>query len=56
MILTQAKFGYNNNMDRSIGKTYFEIVTRMQPRGISDLGDIADEEKKVLKEKYLLKL
>ena len=33
-------------MNRSTGKTPFEIVTRMHPRGISDLRDVAGEEKR----------
>ena len=33
-------------MNRSIGKTPFEIVTRMKPRGVSDLRDIVGEEKR----------
>ena len=43
MVLAQAKFAYNNFVNRSIGKTPFEIVTRMHPRGISDLRDVAGE-------------
>ena len=46
MVLEQAKFAYNNFVNRSIGKTPFEIVTRMQPRGISDLRDIVHEERR----------
>ena len=34
MVLAQAEFAYNNSMNRSIGKTPFEIFTRMQPRGV----------------------
>ena len=46
MVLAQAEFSYNNYVDRSTGKTPFEIVTGMHSRGISDLRDIAGEEKK----------
>ena len=46
MVLAQAKFAYNNSMNRSIGKSPFEIVTGMQPRGISYLRDIVGEEKR----------
>ena len=46
MVLAQAEFACNNSMNRSIGKMPFEIVTGMQPRGISDLRDIAGEEKR----------
>ena len=44
MVLAQAKFAYNNSMNRSIGKTPFEIFTGMHPRGISNLRDVAGEE------------
>ena len=33
-------------MNRSTGKTPFEIVTGMHPRGISDLRDVVGEEKR----------
>ena len=33
-VLAQAEFSYNNIVNRSTGKTPFEIVTRMQPRGV----------------------
>ena len=46
MVLAQAKFAYNNFVNRSIGKTPFEIVTRMHPRVISDLRDVDGEEKR----------
>ena len=46
VVLAQAKFAYNNFVNRSIGKTPFEIVTGMQPRGVSNLRDVAGEEKK----------
>ena len=46
MVLAQAKFAYNNSMNRSIGKTPFEIFIRMQSRGILDLRDIVGEEKR----------
>ena len=44
MVLAQAEFTYNNSVNRSIGKTPFEIFTRMHPRGISNLRDVASEE------------
>jgi hypothetical protein len=46
MVLAQAEFAYNNSVNRSTGKTPFEIVTGMHPRGISDLRDVAGEEKR----------
>ena len=48
MVLAQVEFAYNNSMNRIIRKTPFEIVTRIHPRGISNLRDVADEEKKAL--------
>ena len=35
-----------NFVNRSIGKTPFEIITGMNPRGVSDLRDVAGEEKR----------
>ena len=46
MVLAQAKFAYNNFVNRSTGKTPFEIVTGMKPRGVLDLRDIVGEEKR----------
>ena len=46
MVLAQVEFAYNNFVNRSTGKTPFEIVTGMHPRGTSDLRDVASEEKR----------
>ena len=46
IVLAQAEFAYNNSMNRSTRKTPFEIITKMKPRGISDLRDVASEEKR----------
>jgi hypothetical protein len=46
MVLAQAEFAYKNYVNRSTGKTPFEIVTGMHPRGILDLRDVAGEEKR----------
>ena len=46
MVLAQAKFAYNNSVNRSTRKTPFDIVARMKPRGISYLRDIVGEEKR----------
>ena len=54
MVLAQSEFVYNNFVNRSIGKTPFEIVTRMHPRGISNLRDVASEEKRSDAKKNLL--
>ena len=44
MVLAQAKFAYNNFVNRSTGKTPFEIVIGMHPRGISYLRDVSSKE------------
>ena len=44
MVLAQDEFAYNHYVNRSLGKTPFEIVTRMKPRGVSYLRNIAGEE------------
>ena len=46
IVLAQAEFAYNNSVNRSTGKTPFEIVTRMKPRGVSNLRDVVGEEKR----------
>ena len=46
LVLAQVEFAYNNSMNRSMWKIPFEIVAGMQPRGISDLRDVAGEEKR----------
>lgn len=46
MVLAQVEFAYNNSMNRSTRKTPFEIITGIQPRGVSQLRDIAGEEKR----------
>ena len=38
-ILPQAEFAYNNSVNMSTGKSPFQIVYGMQPRGISELRD-----------------
>ena len=46
MVLAQIEFAYNNYVNRSTGKTPFEIVTRMKPRGVFDLRDVIVNEEK----------
>jgi hypothetical protein len=36
-ILPRAKFSYNDSLNRSTGKSPFQIVYGMQPRGVSKL-------------------
>ena len=45
MVLAQAKFAYDNFLNRSTRKTHFEIVSSMKLRVISGLRDIVGEEK-----------
>ena len=46
MVLAQVEFAYNNFVNRSTRKTPFEIVTKMKPRGVSDLRHVPSEEKR----------
>jgi hypothetical protein len=38
-VLPQAEFAYNDSVNRSIGKSPFEIVYDRKPRGFSELRD-----------------
>jgi hypothetical protein len=42
--LAQAKFSFNNSVNRSTGKSPFEIVYGIQTRGISELRDLSQDE------------
>ncbi|XP_057849726.2 uncharacterized protein LOC131060503 [Cryptomeria japonica] len=44
-ILTQAEFSYNDSVNRSTGKTPFQIVYGVHPRGILELRDVTCLEK-----------
>lgn len=46
LILAQAKFSYNNSINRSTKRTPFEIVIGVHPRGISELRDISSEDRR----------
>ena len=39
-ILPQAEFAYNDSVNWSIGKSPFQVVYGMQPRGVSELRDL----------------
>jgi hypothetical protein len=43
-ILPQAEFTYNYSLNRSTGKSPFQIVYGMQPRGFSELKDVEQAE------------
>jgi hypothetical protein len=43
-ILAQEEFAFNNPMNMSTGKSPFEIVYGIQPRGIKELRDLNQEE------------
>ena len=48
-VLAQAEFAYNNSVNRSTGKTPFEIVNGMKPRRVPELRDlIVDKDKRSL--------
>ena len=44
--MAQAEFSYNNFVNRSTGKTPFEIFTGINLRGVSELRDVVGEEKR----------
>jgi hypothetical protein len=43
-ILAQTEFAFNNSMNMSIGKSPFEIVYGIHPRGITELRDLNQDE------------
>jgi hypothetical protein len=43
-ILPQAKFAYNDSINRSTGQSPFQIVYGMKPRGVSKLKDLEQNE------------
>jgi hypothetical protein len=43
-ILPQAEFSYNDSPNRSTGKSPFQIVYGMHPRGISELRNLGHDE------------
>jgi hypothetical protein len=43
-ILAQAEFVFNNSINRSIGKSPFEILYGIQPRGITELRNLNQDE------------
>jgi hypothetical protein len=43
-ILLQAEFTYNDSPNRSTGKSPFQILYGMQPRGVSELRDLEQSE------------
>jgi hypothetical protein len=43
-ILPQEKFSYNDSLNRSIGQSPFQVVYGMQPRGVSELKDVEQDE------------
>jgi hypothetical protein len=43
-ILAQEEFAFNNSVNRSTWKSKFEIVYGIQPRGITELRDLNQDE------------
>ena len=45
--LAQEKYAYNNSPNRSIGKSHFQIVYGMHPRGVHELRDLGTTKKRI---------
>jgi hypothetical protein len=53
-ILPQEEFAYNDSPNRSTGKSPFQILYEMQPRGVYELRDLEQIEIKSAREKYFV--
>jgi hypothetical protein len=51
-ILPQVEFSYNDSLNRSTGKSPFEIMYRMMPRGVSELRNLEKSEFRSAGEEY----
>jgi hypothetical protein len=51
-ILPQTKFAYNDSPNKSTGKSPFQILYGMQPRGVSELRDLEQSEVRSVGAKY----
>ena len=52
MVLAQAKFAYNNSMNRSTSKTPFKTISGMKDRGISNLKNVGEEKRSAEGEEF----
>jgi hypothetical protein len=52
LILPQPEFAYNDSPNRSTGKSPFQILYGMQPKGVSELRDLEQSEIKSAGEEY----
>jgi hypothetical protein len=43
-ILPQEEFSYNDSINRRTGKSPFQIIYEMKPRGVSELKDVEQDE------------
>ena len=50
--MTQAEFAFNNSVNRSTGKSPFEIVYGRQSRGVAELRDLKQDEFRSAGEEY----
>ena len=42
MVISHAKYAYNDRKNRTIGKIHFEVFYDMHPRGVCELRNLGD--------------
>jgi hypothetical protein len=54
LFLPQEEFAYNDSPNMSTGKSPFQILYGMKPRGVSELGDLEQSDIRSTREEYFV--